>query len=147
MIQLSNLVKGRSKDILSLQLFLVSIQDLIDSLKSKINLWYLDYGNLSYDYRTVLKDLKIVDEAEKTLGLKIKATKCKIFFLGYITEKRWLTILASFQKLCPGIKTPQKDELIILGSLLGPKSQADLLEKKIKELDNNNGIVEKLDAH
>ena len=69
------------------------------------------------------------------------------FFLGDITEKRRSTILASFQKLCPGIKTPKKDELIILGSPLGPKSQADLLEKKIDELENVNEIVEKLDAH
>ena len=38
-------------------------------------------------------------------------------------------------------------ELIILGSPLGPKSQGDLLEKKINELENGNGIVEKLDAH
>ena len=40
-----------------------------------------------------------------------------------------------------------KDELIILGSPLGQKSQADLLEKKINELEKVNGIVEKLDAH
>ena len=39
-------------------LFSDSIQDLIDILESKINLWYLDDGNLSDDYRTVLKDLK-----------------------------------------------------------------------------------------
>ena len=64
-----------------------------------------------------------------------------------MTEKRPSTILASFQKLCPGIKTPKKDELIILGSPLGPKSQAHLLEKKINELENVNGIVEQLDAH
>ena len=55
-------------------LFSDSIQDLIDSLESKINLWYLDDGNLSDDYRTVLKDLKRIVEAEKTLGLKIKHT-------------------------------------------------------------------------
>ena len=35
-----------------------SIQDLIDSLESKINLWYLDDGNLGDDYGTVLKVLK-----------------------------------------------------------------------------------------
>ena len=64
-----------------------------------------------------------------------------------ITEKRRPTILASSQKLCPGVKTPKKDELIILGSPLGPKSQADILEKKINELEKVNGIVEKLDAH
>ena len=39
-------------------LFSDSIQDLIDSLESKINLWYLDDGNLSDDYRTVLNYLK-----------------------------------------------------------------------------------------
>ena len=61
-------------------LFSDSIQDLIDSLESKINLWYLDDGNLSDDYRTVLKDLKKIVEAERTLGLKIKPTKCENFF-------------------------------------------------------------------
>ena len=46
-------------------LFSDSIQDLIDSLESKINLWYLDDGNLSDDYRTVLKNLRKIVEAEK----------------------------------------------------------------------------------
>ena len=55
--------------------------------------------------------------------------------------------LASFQKLCLGIKTPTKDELIILGSPLGTKPQADLLEKEINELEKVNGNVETLDAH
>ena len=128
-------------------LFSDSFQDLIDSLESKINLWHLDVGNLSDDYKTVLKDLKKIVETEKTLGLKIKPTKSEFFFLVDITEKRRSTILASFQKLCPGNKRPKKDELIILGSLLGPKSQADLLEKKINELEKVNGIVEILDAH
>ena len=67
-------------------------------------------------------------------------------FLGDITEIRRSTILASFQKLCPGIKTLKKDELIILGSPLGPKSKADLLETIINELENVNGIVVKPDA-
>ena len=69
------------------------------------------------------------------------------FFLGDITEKRRSTIFASFQKLCPGIKTPKKDELIIFGSQLGPKLQADLLQKEIIELEKGNGFVGKLDAH
>ena len=36
-------------------------------------------GNLSDDLGTVLKD---PFEAEKTLGLKIKPTKCDFFYLG-----------------------------------------------------------------
>ena len=47
-------------------------------------------------------------EAEKPQGLKIKPTKCEICFLGDITERRRSEILASFEKLCPGIKTPER---------------------------------------
>ena len=71
----------------------------------------------------------------------------QIFFQGDITDKRRTTILAFLQKLCPGIKTPKYDELIILGSPLGPKSQANFLEKKINELEKVNGLVDKLEAH
>ena len=60
-------------------LFSDSIQDLIDSLESKINLWYLDNGNSSDDYRTVLKDLKKIVEVERMLRLEIEHTKCLIF--------------------------------------------------------------------
>ena len=130
-------------DLKSPALFSDSIQDLIDSLESKINLWYL--GNLSDDYQTVLKDLKKLLLKERS-DLKLNPQNVS-FFPGDITEKRRSTTLASFQKLCPGIKTPKKDELIFRGSPLGPKSQADLLEKKINELEKVNGIVEKLDAH
>ena len=66
----------------------VSIQDLIDSLDSKLNLWYMDDENLSDDHRTVLKDLKNIVQVEKILGLKTKPTKCENFFLGDITDKR-----------------------------------------------------------
>ena len=48
-------------------LFSDSIQDLIDSLESKINLWYLGNGNISDDYRTVLKEIRKIVEGEKTL--------------------------------------------------------------------------------
>ena len=53
---------------------------------------------------------------------------------------------SSFPKNLPRIKEPTKDDLFILGSLLGPKSQADLLEK-INERQKVNGIIEILNVH
>ena len=67
------------------------------------------------------------------LGLKIKPTKCEIFFLGDITEKR-RSNFSNFTKTLPRDQNT-KDGLIILGSPLDPNSQADLLEKKINELE------------
>ena len=58
-------------------LFSDSIQDLLKVWSRKKR--YLDDENLSDDYRTVLKDLKKFVEVERTLGLKIKPTKCEFF--------------------------------------------------------------------
>ena len=70
-------------------LFSDSIQDLIDSLESKGNLWYLDDGNLSDDddYRTVLNDLKKLLERKERWDSKLN-TRNVTFFPGDITEKR-----------------------------------------------------------
>ena len=51
-----------------------------------------------------------------------------------------------FKKSALGIKTPTKDDFIILDSPLGPESQADFLENQIIELGKVIGNVEKLDA-
>ena len=64
------------------------------------------------------KDLKKLLKRKNAGDSKINTQNVK-FFPGDITQKRRSTILASFQKRCPGIKTPKKDELIILGSPLG----------------------------
>ena len=81
-------------------LFSDSIQDLIDSLESKTNLWYLVDGKLSDDCRTVLKDLKKIVEAERTLGLKIKPTKCKNFSL-VTSLKTTMDNFSFFPKILP----------------------------------------------
>ena len=65
-------------------------------------------------------------------------------FLGDITGKRRSTILASFQKICPGIKTATKDEIFNPGSPLGSKSQAHLSEKEIIELEIETKFSESL---
>ena len=56
-------------DLESPALFSESIQDLIDSLVAKINLWYFD--DSSDDYRTVLKDLKKLLKREKRWDSKL----------------------------------------------------------------------------
>ena len=43
--------------------------------------------------------------------------------------------------------SPKKDELMVFGSPLGPKSEVDLLEGENNVLENVNRIVEKLDSH
>ena len=60
-------------------LFWNSIQDLIDSLESEINLWYPDDGILSDDYRTVLKGLKKLLQRKKRWDSKLNPRNAKFF--------------------------------------------------------------------
>ena len=60
-------------------LFSDSIQDMIDSLESKTNLWYLVDGNLSDDHRTVLKDLKKVLKLKERWDSKLNPRNVKFF--------------------------------------------------------------------
>ena len=62
-------------------LFAEVVQNLVKEMCSNHNIWYLDDGNLSDDYRTVLKDLKTIIAAEKELGLSLNSNKCEICFL------------------------------------------------------------------
>ena len=62
-------------------LFSDSIQDLIDCLESKINLWYLDDRNLSDDYRKVLKDLKKLLKRKERWDSKLYPGSVKFFSL------------------------------------------------------------------
>ena len=69
------------------------------------------------------------------------------FFLGDVTEKRQSTSSTCFQKICPGIRTPTKEELINLGSPLRPNAQVNVLEKNVVYMEKTTESVEKLDAH
>ena len=78
-------------------------------------------------------------------GQELRPTKLDILFFGDITEKRRSAILVSFQYICPGLKHPE-EELVILGSQSRPKIAGSPFGKKIIELDEIDGIAEKLDT-
>ena len=74
-------------------LFSESIQDLIDSLESKIYLWYLDDGNLSDDYRSVLKDHKKNSLSGKNAGTQNWTHEMRNIFPS---DHHWKTSIDTF---------------------------------------------------
>ena len=49
-------------------LFVESIQTLVKKIEPKIYVWYLDDGNLTDDYKILLRYLKIILVSEKTVA-------------------------------------------------------------------------------
>ena len=57
-------------------LFEETIHTLVKQLESKINIWYLDDGNLADDSKVVIRDLKTILKSEQIYGLSLKTEKC-----------------------------------------------------------------------
>ena len=58
-------------------LFAETIHTPVKQLESKINIWYLEDGNLADDYKVVLRDLKNVLKLEQIYGLSLNTEKCE----------------------------------------------------------------------
>ena len=67
-------------------LFSDTVQDLVNQMVSQYNVWYLDDGNLSDHYPTVLEDLIRIIASADEYGLSLEKTKCCLIFLGIWTE-------------------------------------------------------------
>ena len=128
-------------------LFAETIHTLVKQLESKINIWYLDDGNLADDYKVVLRDLKNILKSEQIYGLSLNTEKCELCFLGPTTSTQYNSILTQFRKICPKIKIKTKEELLILGSPIGELCRKELLDEKIRELEKISDVIDKLDAH
>ena len=128
-------------------LFSDTIQDLVNQMVSQYNVWYLDDGNLSDDYRTVLEDLKRIIASADEYGISLEKTKCYLIFLGNCTESSKKRFKALFDEICPGIKVEDRENLEILGSPMGASARRDLLNEKMIELQKLSEVVTKLDAH
>ena len=63
-------------------LFAETIHTLVKQLESKINIWYLDDGNLADDYKVKLRDLKNILKSEQIYGLSLNTEKCEFCFFG-----------------------------------------------------------------
>ena len=126
-------------------LFAETIHTPVKQLESKINIWYLDDGNLADDYMVVLRDLKNGLKLEQIYGLSLNTEKCELCFLGPTTSTQYNSILTQFRKTCPKIKTKTKEELLILGSPIGELCRKELLDKKMKELEKISDVIDKLE--
>ena len=81
-------------------LFAETIHTLVKQLESKINIWYLDNGNLADGYKVVLRDLKIILKSEQLLDLSLN-TEVQTLFLGPTTCTKYNSISTQFRKICP----------------------------------------------
>uniref|UniRef100_A0A8D8WTR2 Reverse transcriptase domain-containing protein n=1 Tax=Cacopsylla melanoneura TaxID=428564 RepID=A0A8D8WTR2_9HEMI len=124
-------------------LFSLSIHPIVTSLKSKLNLWYLDDGSICDKPDIVLSDFeKIIFEASK-IGLKVNPSKCELYFCGEPN----LELLRRFQTIAPGILVKSKNDLELLGSPIFDDSVITFTSKKFEKIETMITRLQDVKAH
>ena len=70
----------------------------VEQLEPKINIWYLDDGNLADNYKSVLRNLKGTLKSEQSYCLRLNNEKGRsMFFLGPTTSRQYNSISTQFR--------------------------------------------------
>ena len=91
--------------------------DIVRKMKSDLNIWYLDDGNV----QTVLDDYQEILKALESHGLAVNPTKCKLHLINPLLVE-CTGDLESFQRITPGVVLVDKVNLMLLGAPRGHQS-------------------------
>ena len=102
-------------------LFSLTINQLIKSCQSKLNVWYLDNGTLAGETETVLANYRMTLEAGRELGLNVNPSKCELCLLDP-QSLECLNTLESFCNLTNGVCLIPKEDLTLFGAAILPET-------------------------
>lgn len=102
-------------------LFCISIAEMVRSLKSPLNVWYMDDGALGGSLDDVLADIQKVKDFSLQSGLTLNPSKCEIWIQGADPQQSE-ELLEPICVALPNCKYLEKDDMILLGAPLFEES-------------------------
>ncbi|XP_037975355.2 uncharacterized protein LOC119694031 [Plutella xylostella] len=125
-------------------LFSLAIQDVVSSLRSPLNTWYLDDGCLGGRPEEVLEDIEILIRNLNALGLRLNPQKCELFSCsGQLSQN----VSGRFNALVPGFVQLDKAHFTLLGAPVFPEGVPSVLLSKMTALADTKPLLGQLSAH
>lgn len=125
-------------------LFCLAIHPIIMSLKSDINLWYLDDGTLAGDANTVFDDFQYIISECSNIGLNINFKKCEISFLS---EKSEIDNFINSSDKYKKNSIVDKTNFNLLGCAFSDKGISKMIFNKIAIFQKLTKNISLLDSH
>ncbi|GAV00321.1 hypothetical protein RvY_11188 [Ramazzottius varieornatus] len=109
--------------------FCLAIEVLTNKLTSPLNLGYLDDGTIGGDCSKVLADFCTLISEGIRIGLQLNPSKTELSLQGGTAGERE-SIRRAFSLVCPGIISPFRAELTLLGAPLLQEASEPAIEEK-----------------
>jgi hypothetical protein len=142
---ISSEVGCQQGDPLGPAIFSLAINPVIQNLKSKFNVWYLDDGTLGGDLESVLSDLSTVKSKFQSIGLELNYSKCELFIQN--SSVNCFDIKQKFDDLTPNIKLVDKKSLCLLGSPIFEDSFSGFISNSISKFHKYESRLLELSPH
>ena len=123
-----------------------TINDTIRSLCSKLNLWYLDDGNLTGTFEDVLNHYTTLRSGFLAMGLEVNPQKCELVFLGCPSNEQKQSILSKFSEVCAGVQVTELEDLVVLGAPIGSAALESTVEEKTQVFQAFSQKLQRIDA-
>ena len=98
--------------------FSLAVDDCARSMRSPLNVWYLDDATLAGPVDIVTKDLHVMRDMLPDLGLELNGAKCEVTVLGEPSGELHSSTLAAVQSALPGVTETPLEQLNLLGAPL-----------------------------
>lgn len=125
-------------------LFSLSIQPIIDELKSDLNVWYLDDGTVCDEPAVVLSDFMNLIRLSKDIGLEVNPSKCELYFCSGVIDD---DVFREFQVVAPGITIISKENFNLLGSPIFEEGFENMASVYLDNMDIMFKRLTNLNAH
>ena len=125
-------------------LFSLGIDHIVKSLKSELNLWYLDDSNLADSPQIVLEDLQTILRELNNIGLSINSNKCELTCVNLENSE---SVISDFKEFLPNLKITSIEESIILGSPIAPQGVRLEITSKLNALRRMISRLNSIDPH
>ncbi|CAG9109033.1 unnamed protein product [Plutella xylostella] len=139
---ISSQVGAQQGDPLGPLIFSLAINDVVKSLASPLNVWYLDDGTIGGNIDTVEKDMKAIIDMFKEMGLELNSNKCELFCCSPNIPN-----LSTITNLIPGMKLLDKTNFTVLGAPIFPEGVPPLLDGKREGINKTVSGLKQLPAH
>ena len=94
-------------------LFALAVDEIARSVRSPINIWYLDDATIGGPAESVCEDLRRIIPMLSDIGLEVNPTKSEV---SNVSCDNFQSVLLAIESALPGVTVTEREDLSILGA-------------------------------
>ena len=125
-------------------LFALAVDEIARSVRSPINIWYLDDATIGGPAESVCEDISRIIPMLLDIGLEVNPTKSEV---SNVSCDNFQSVLIAIESALPGVTVIESEDLGILGAPIDINGCLTGVLKAVERLSTMSSRLESIDAH